>query len=201
MNPREFNEDLAAFNELLNQEPDPKILETDRETGYRHIPIAFIEHDLRNIYKGGVQYEILATRQIFNSIQKDVRIKVFHPVFEQWFNYDGCAAVLIESVAPNQKYVDIMTVVKVSDESMADAVVYSEAIKKAAQRIGVRFGSNLNRDPAKTPNGKTKSNYDSEPEKYIFDAAKKYTKKDLLQLVAAGSITVEVMNEYLDNRK
>jgi hypothetical protein len=185
------------FNILLNQEPDPSIIYTN-EDGYQSLPIAFVEDNLRNFYEGYVQFEILRTQLLASSLQKDIRIKVWHPVKKEWFHYDGSAAVCLETITQG-KYADTHTVVKAKDESMADAICYSKAILKGAQRIGVAFGSNLNRDLEKTPNGKHKSTYD-EKEAFIFDEEKKYTKRDLLTLIAAGKITTEIMNDYLSKK-
>jgi hypothetical protein len=190
---------LDEFNALLNTEPDPTLIHTGDE-GYQSLPIAFVEDNLRNFYEGYVQYEINSTRLLGTAIQKDIRIKVFHPIKKEWFNYDGSAAVCLENITQG-KYADTVTVVKAKDESMADAICYSKAILKAAQRIGVVFGSNLNRDFERTPNGKNKSQYDTESEKFVFDKTKKYTKKDLLSMIAAGKITVEIMDTYLAERK
>ena len=178
-------ESLNEFLKLINAEPEN--VETN-DDGYKHIPIAFIEADLRRIYQGLVQYEITQTIALFNSVSMNVRLKVFHPVLQEWLNYDGSAAVLIESVTQG-KYADTQKVVKANDENMAVAMVYSEAIKKAAQRIGERFGSNLNRENAP---GKSKSTYDEMPPVNIEELIEsKPTKSELLQLMAAGRLTLE----------
>lgn len=186
---------LQEFNELLNEEPNPEIIKVN-DDGYRHIPIAHLEADLRRCFEGRVEFQKTPSQMIFNSVDCDAVIRVFHPVLKEYQTFYGPGTVVIESISQG-KYADTQKVVKVADESIATALAFAEAKKSAARQIGRRFGSDLNRSEAP---GKV-SAYDTNDEKYIFDAEKKYTKKELLQLVAAGRITTEVMNEYLNNRK
>jgi hypothetical protein len=164
------------------------------ENGYKHIPIAFLEADLRYCFEGRVEFQKTPTQMIFNAVDCDAVIRVFHPVLKEYQTFYGTGTVMIETITQG-KYADTQKVVKANDESLATALAFAEAKKSAARQIGRRFGSDLNRTerPGKV------SAYDNE--KYIFDASKKYTKKDLLTLVAAGKITTDTMNEYLNNRK
>jgi hypothetical protein len=187
---------LDEFNDLLNCEPNPDNIKTN-DDGYKHIPIAFLEADLRYCFEGRVEFQKTPTQMIFNAVDCDAVIRVFHPVLKEYQTFYGTGTVMIETITQG-KYADTQKVVKANDESLATALAFAEAKKSAARQIGRRFGSDLNRTarPGKV------SAYDNEQdEKYIFDASKKYTKKDLLTLVAAGKITTDTMNEYLNNRK
>lgn len=188
---------LQEFNDLVNQPPNPEHIKTSDE-GYKHIPIAYLEADLRYCFEGRVEFQKTPTRQLFNAVDCDAIIKVWHPVLNVYQEFYGTGTVLIETVTQG-KYADTTTVVKSKDESMATGMAYAEGKKSAARQIGRRFGSDLNRDNAP---GKV-SAYDkvANEEPYVFNPDGKHTKKDLLQLVTAGKITVEVMNEYLNNRK
>ncbi len=187
---------LKAFNEKLDEEPAKEHTEKSEDGDYHHIPIAFLEKDLKDVFDGAVQIIIKQQQQMFGAVTMFIDLQVFHPVYYEWLTFSGTAAVVIESEKPGE-YKGASKVLIMDDIKTAIALCYSEAIKNAAKKIGRRFGSDLNR--VNKPGNK--SNYDEQPEKYVFDKAKKYTKKDLLQLVAAGSIAVEVMNDYLDNRK
>lgn len=187
---------IQEFNDLINQEPNPESIKIN-DDGYRHIPIAYLEADLRYCFEGRVEFQKTPTQMLFNAVDCDAIIRVFHPVHKEYQMFYGPGTVMIESISQG-KYADTQKVVKANDESLATALAFAEAKKSAARQIGRRFGSDLNR----TERPGMVSAYDNEQdEKYIFDATKNYTKKDLLQLVAGGKITTEVMNEYLDNRK
>lgn len=185
---------IEEFNLLLDQEPENALTNDD---GYKHIPIAFLEQDLRKCFEGRVEFHKTPNQALFNAVDTDVIIQVFHPVLKITQRFYGTGTVLIESITQG-KYADTTKVLKVNDESLATSLAYAEGKKSAAKGIGIRFGSNLNRDNAP---GKAKSEYDKNPEKFIFDASKKYTKKELLKMVAAGNITSEIMDEYENNRK
>jgi hypothetical protein len=187
---------LQEFNDLLNEEPNPETIKVN-DDGYRHIPIAFLEADLRRCFEGRVEFQKTPSQMLFNAVDCDAIIRVFNPVLKEYQTFYGPGTVLIESVSQG-KYADTQKVVKVNDESLATALAFAEAKKSAARQIGRRFGSDLNR--IKAP-GKVSAYDNAADEKYIFDAEKKYTKKEMLQLVAAGKITNEIMNEYLNNRK
>jgi hypothetical protein len=187
---------LQEFNELLNEEPNPENVKTN-DDGYRHIPIAFLEDDLRKCFEGRVEFQKTPSQMLFNAVDCDAIIRVFHPVLKEFQTFYGPGTVMIESISQG-KYADTTKVVKVNDESLATSLAFAEAKKSAARQIGRRFGSDLNRNEAP---GKISAYDNDQDEKYIFDAEKKYTKKEMLQLVAAGKITTEIMNEYLNNRK
>src|SRR5690606_16859835 len=78
---------LEKFTTNLNRTPNPqKILQHE---GYDYIPISVVEKDLMKMFFGAVQYEIISYQQILNEFVVHARIKVFHPVLNEWLNYDG----------------------------------------------------------------------------------------------------------------
>ena len=175
------------FEQYLNE--DPQNVETNTE-GYKHIPIAFLEADLRQCFEGRVQFHKTPNQMLFNAVDCDVIIRVFHPVHKEWQEHYGTGTVLIESITEG-KYADTTKVVKVSDESLATHAAFAEGKKSAAKGMGKRFGSDLNREIAP---GKVKA-YDV-IEKPKFDPNGKYTKKELLQFVQHKVLTVDQMNDY-----
>lgn len=195
LSPESFIQDLKKFNDKLNEEPAKENTEKSEDGDFLHVPIAYLEKDLKEVFEGAVQIIIKEQKEMFGAITMFIGIKVFHPVYQEWLNYDGTAAVVIESELPGEFKGSSKTLIR-EDIKTSIALCYSEAIKNAAKKIGRRFGSDLNRI-----NKPGKSVYESNEEAYIFDATKKYTKKDLLQLIAAGKITTEMMDEYLKGKK
>lgn len=130
------------FSAWLEMEPEYK--EKSEDGDYFHVPIGFLEPDLRATFEGRLKIKIKETIQIFGSVTLHIRIKVFHPVHKIWLKYDGIASVLIENVKAG-KYEGSTDVQVVNEIKTSIAVCYSEAIKNAAKKIGKRFGSDLNR--------------------------------------------------------
>jgi hypothetical protein len=190
MNKKPSEMTLTEFNDLINQEPPET--KTDSETGYIHIPIGFLEKDLRDCFEGLVVFQKTPNQQLFNAVDCDAKIMVFHPVLKVWLEFHGTGTVLIESITQG-KYADTTKVVKENDESLATSRAFAEAKKSAAKGIGPRFGSNLNREnaPGKQPNA-----YDILPPIDIEELIKnKASKSELLHLIAAGRITAEQKEE------
>lgn len=134
---------MDEFNSLLNQEPEN--ISTDPETGHKHIPIAFLEADLRYCFEGLVIFQKTPNQRLFNSVDCDVHIIVFHPVMKVWLPaFMGTGTVLIEQLTDG-KYANTKSVVKVNDESLATSLAFAEGKKSAAKGIGNRFGANINR--------------------------------------------------------
>lgn len=182
---------LEEFNNLLNQEP----LNVQTNDGYKHIPIAFLEADLRYCFEGRVEFHKTPNQQLFNAVDCDVIIKVFHPVLKEHQLFFGTGTVMIERITQG-KYADTTKVVKETDESIATHSAFAEGKKSAAKGIGQRFGSNLNRENKPS----AKSRFDNpEDEINTFDPAKKYSKSKLLQMVAGGIITEEQRSDYIKN--
>lgn len=197
--PSEMN--LEEFNLMLAEEPKPEtVFKSDDPDSdgnfFYHIPIAFLEEDLRLCFDGLVQFQKTPNAEIFNSLSCDAMVGVWHPVLKQWLWYHGTSAVMIEQVSQG-RYADTTKVVKANDESMAAGLAYAEAIKSAARKIGNRFGANLNRRNAP---GKQKTAFEVMP-KPVFDPAAKYTKKEMLQFVNQQVLTADQMNDYLAGKE
>lgn len=138
----DITEKLQNFTSLLNESPDPKKIQ--KHQGYEYIPISVIEKDLDKIYNGLVQYECLSYSNIFNEITAHARIKVFHPVLHQWFNYDGLGSAVIQQDS-GTKVIEFMNYKKANALQLTLPKAYAEAIKNAAKKIGKRFGADVNR--------------------------------------------------------
>ena len=110
---------MKAFTRLLND--DPKSESIRKHEGFDYIPIGYLEPDLREVFSGAVKFGIISTRPKGQDTEVTARISVFHPVFLEWFDYDGVGT------------------------HFEDSIAYAEAKKTAAKQIGIRFGANLNR--------------------------------------------------------
>lgn len=139
---KNFRLKAQAFTKLLNQRPAPEKIKSHQ--GYDYLPISVIEKDLDKLFFGLVQYECIGYQQIFNEISCHARIKVFHPVINQWFNYDGVGSAVIQQDA-NTKVIDFHQFKKPNALQLTLPKAYAEAIKNAAKKIGKRFGADINR--------------------------------------------------------
>ncbi len=185
---------LQEFNDYLNEEPNPDHVKTN-DDGYKHIPIAFLEQDLREAFEGQVEYQKTPNQQLFNAVDCDVIIQVFHPVLKVYQRFYGTGTVLIERVEKHAKYVDATKVVKEEDESLATSRAFAEGKKSAAKGMGRRFGSNLNRENVP---GKEKSVYKDLPELRLADLK---TDKDFIKAITQGQLTIDAANKIRAERE
>jgi hypothetical protein len=139
---RQFRESLENFTKLLNKAPLKEKIQ--KHQGYEYLPISSVEKELDKMYFGLVQYECISYSQVFNEIACHARIKVFHPVINQWINYDGLGSAVIQQDA-NTKVIDFHQFKKPNAMQLTLPKAYAEALKNAAKKIGKRFGSDINR--------------------------------------------------------
>jgi hypothetical protein len=137
-----FRESLENFTSLLNRAPKKDKIQ--KHQGYEYLPISVVEKELDRMFFGLVQYECISYTQIFNEIACHARIKVFHPVVNQWMTYDGLGSAVIQQDA-NTKVIDFHQFKKPNALQLNLPKAYAEAIKNAAKKIGKRFGSDINR--------------------------------------------------------
>lgn len=133
---------LEKFTTNLNRAPNPQKIA--KHEGYDYIPISVVEKDLMKMFFGLVQFEIVSFQQILNEFVVHARIKVFHPVLEQWLNYDGIGAGMFQQKA-NTPIQDFFQYKLKNAGKITVPNAYAEAIKNGAKKIGKRFGSDLNR--------------------------------------------------------
>lgn len=133
---------LENFTNNLNRAPNPQKIATHE--GYQYIPISAVEKDLMKMFFGLVQFEIVSFQQILNEFVVHARIKVYHPVLQEWLNYDGIGSGMFQQKAgtPLQDFFQykLKNAGKITVPN-----AYAEAIKNGAKKIGKRFGSDLNR--------------------------------------------------------
>lgn len=138
----DFQQKLESWQELINK--DPEKTEPSQDGEYRLVPIAILEPDLQDVFKGAIDIVIDEYKEMFGYVSMKITLSVFHPVYERFFNYSGIAAIQIESESEGQ-YKGTTQIKPVEPLKQAIAAVYSECIKNAAKRIGNRFGQRVNR--------------------------------------------------------
>lgn len=134
---------MEKFTKNLHRSPDPAKIKIHE--GAKYIPISTIEKDLDKVFFGAVQYEIISYQLVVNEFIVHARIKVFHPILQQWLNYDGIGAGMLQQKAGTPLTDFIMYKLK-NTCKIAVPNAYAAALKNAAKKIGKRFGSDLNRE-------------------------------------------------------
>lgn len=189
-NIQDFREKLVNFTKLLNAKPKPEKIQ--KHEGYEYLPISVVEKDLDKMFFGLVQYECVSYNQIFNEIACHARIKVFHPVIQQWVTYDGLGSAVIQQDAKT-KVIDFNLYKKQNALQLALPKAYAEAIKNAAKKIGKRFGADINRkfEDEYTPIETAKKPKIEMPTVEITSL------ESLLKAYTANQITTDQYNELL----
>jgi hypothetical protein len=149
---------LQKFEKSLNIKPPIKAIRTQTIDGkiVPYLPISYIEQNLKKLYFGLYQMEIISYQMIVNEICVHARIRVFHPLIREWMIYDGIGAVPVQqnSGSPVSDFVNTKKV-KALQKNLPAA--YALAIKNAAKKIGKLFGGDLGRE------------YEEEFTQYDFD--------------------------------
>lgn len=189
-NIQDFRDKLVNFTKLLNAAPKPEKIQ--KHQGYEYLPISVVEKDLDKMFFGLVQYECVSYNQIFNEIACHARIKVFHPVIQQWINYDGLGSAVIQQDS-GTKVIDFHQFKKPNAMQLTLPKAYAEAIKNAAKKIGKRFGADINRkfEDAYEPITTSKN------PKIEMPTVEINSLESLLKAYTANQITAEQYNELL----
>lgn len=180
--PSEMN--AQEFQDFLEMQPDHKELSEDG--AYYHVPIAFLEPDLRYTFNGQINIKIKSFREYFGSIVIHVRLKVFHPVYKLWQCYDGIAATPIQSIIEGE-WKNTTKLNQIDEMKTGVPAAYSTAVQNAAKKIGKRFGSDVNR--MSTPANKGKQKPDEEKKKQHFD--------ERITMLIDGAENLSELNEVL----
>jgi hypothetical protein len=135
---------LQKFTASLNRKP-PVVLE-EKVDGkvLLHVPVSIIEQQLRRLYFGQYTIECIDYKLIVNEICVHARIRVKHPVTQEWLTYDGLGAVPVQQYS-GAKIQDFMQT-KIGNALHKNlGAAYAFAVKNAAKKIGKLFGSDLMR--------------------------------------------------------
>lgn len=146
---------LIKFNQILNRNPDPKLIKTNN--GAKYIPIRTIENHLRSIF-GVWETEMIGQPQILgNSVVVSIHLKVYHPILKEWIKHAGTGAVPIQlkrtkkdrnNKVTEQGAVHALDFEKINPTALHKNVpaALSFAVSNAAKKLGKLFGSDLNND-------------------------------------------------------
>lgn len=174
--------DEEQFQEWLEMEPKHK--EKSEEGDFYHVPIGYLEPDLRFTFEGDIDITIRKQEIVEGLLTIIVRLKVFHPVKKKYLKYDGIASTYIQRVEEGS-YKGSTRVILDDTIKATVAACYSEGIKNAAKKIGKRFGSDINR--VNVPGQKPK------PE----EIKKSHEQKRILNLINDSANYTE-LNKYID---
>jgi len=160
----------ADLFELLKEEPPQSWIKQHSEiANYKFLPIDKVEFLLRSIFKFNFRYEVLDTKEIFNS--NAVTMRVHFREFDEpknWLYFDGVGAEEPEKIkAENVKTKDF------TDYAVSAALpnAKSNAVKNACYGFGKLFGSDLNRNDTISKEPKTSN------EKKLEELKKLYSEK------------------------
>lgn len=182
-------------------EEDPAHIEKAEDGEYQHVPIAFLEPDLRYTFDGKIEIVVKGYREMFGAIMLHVRLKVFHPVHKIWLKFDGMAASNIEGIEAGE-WKGTTKSRLLDDMRTGVPACYSVAIQNAAKKIGKRFGSDVNRtskpgEPKETPEVTKKKKVDDRILSLIDDCETTEELNKLLPQLPNGEEVQQALNKKL----
>lgn len=178
----EFDQELEKFNKLLEEKPaDDNIItvvldETDEEgnkRSYQYIPYGILAVDIFNTFKGLVQKVIYETSPFNEGSFCRAGWKVFHPVLQEWFTYDGVGFAPINVIGPGE-FRGSTKAIRANEEKLAIPLSAAEAFKNAG-KFCARFGRDLNKDEDKVFATRGKSVKEKREERKETNELNRYT--------------------------
>jgi len=140
----QFLNRLQKFTASINRKPPAVIEEKIDGKVLQHVPISAIEQLLRRLYFGQYTIEVVDYKQIMNEVTVHARLRVRHPVTNEWLTYDGLGSVQIQQYS-GAKIGDIINT-KIGNALHKNLpAAYAFAVKNAAKKIGKIFGADLMR--------------------------------------------------------
>ena len=140
---KERFKDTAYFQQTINQAPPVSwVKDHPFIKNYKYIPIEKVEYLLRSVFQFW-EWKVVDFRVIANSIAVHGRLRVLHPVTNEWLEYDGLGAVDIQ-LKSGSNPTDFGSIVPGAIQKNLPAAE-SYALKDAAEKIGTIFGGSLNR--------------------------------------------------------
>jgi len=132
------------FNLLMNQQPDPAWIMTNKYAGNsKYLPIGIQETLLQRIFKQH-RIEILREGTMFNAVYVTIRLHYLHPVTNIWEFHDGTGADQVQTRS-GASAADLSAI---SNNAVAMSLpkAVSFAISDATDHLGKLFGRDLNRE-------------------------------------------------------
>lgn len=135
---------LESFYQLLNQEPDKKMIRKNNQAGGAlYLPISYLEMTLDEIYMGLWKMEDGQMQVVANEFVVTVQVSVFHPILKEWITRTGIGAVPIQQ-RRDSSITDMDAKIKNALQKNAPAAK-ALAFKNACKTLGKVFGRDLNR--------------------------------------------------------
>lgn len=136
---------IEQFQVFLNKAPDKREIKKNPYAGNsQYIPIAVIEQRLDEMYAGLWSYDNIKLEVVANSVLCTLTLEVMHPVAKMLIRRGGVGAIPIQ-LNKDEKEMSFATIKSDAIRKNAPAAK-SQALRNAAQSLGVIFGRNLNRD-------------------------------------------------------
>jgi hypothetical protein len=137
--------DIEHFQMFLNKAPAKKEIKTNPFAGNsQYIPIAIIEQRLDEIYAGLWSVTDCALQVVANSIVCSLVLEVVHPMAKITLRRAGVGAIPIQ-LNKDEKEMSFSTIKSDAIRKKAPAAK-SQALRNAAQSLGMIFGRGLNRE-------------------------------------------------------
>lgn len=137
--------DIEQFQFFLNKAPAKSEIKTNPYAGdSQYIPIAIIEKRLDEIYAGLWSVEDCNIHVVANSVLCTLSLKVVHPIAKFEIRRSGVGAIPIQ-LNKGEKEMSFSTIKSDAIRKNAPAAK-SQALRNAAQSLGMIFGRSLNRE-------------------------------------------------------
>jgi hypothetical protein len=148
---------IQEFQRRLNQEPDPKELDSTPDGKAKTLPISFIEMTLDELYMGMWDTQNFQWSAITNEVQGSIELVVVHPITGREIRRTGAASIVItvDSLSDDEKkgmskqnrnlYALNPENKKPNALDMGFPKLKAECTKNAAQSLGKIFGRDVNR--------------------------------------------------------
>lgn len=137
--------DIEHFQMFLNKAPAKSEIKTNPYAGdSQYIPIAVIEKRLDEIYAGLWSVEDCNIQVVANSVLCTLSLKVVHPIAKFEIRRAGVGAIPIQ-LNKGEKEMSFSTIKSDAIRKNAPAAK-SQALRNAAQSLGMIFGRSLNRE-------------------------------------------------------
>lgn len=189
---------LQDFQKKLNQEPDPKELDSTPDGKAKTLPISFIEMTLDELFLGQWETTEPTYKQIFNEVVGSLVLTVWHPITNRAIRRVGFASVVITQ-DKDATIAEFNSTKKKNALDLSFPKLKAECTKNAAQTLGKIFGRDLNRKKTDTyqPRYKTLSDVGF---KSLLDRVEAGDWQ-ALELAQSNFLLSEVQNDILNGLK
>jgi len=137
--------DVEQFQMFLNKAPAKSEIKTNPYANdSQYIPIAIIEKRLDEMYAGLWSVDDCVIQVVANSVLCTLNLKVVHPIAKMIIGRAGVGAIPIQ-LNKGEKEMSFSTIKSDAIRKNAPAAK-SQALRNAAQSLGMIFGRSLNRE-------------------------------------------------------